>query len=115
MPHHSIRRSTMHSHIRSRASNARAPIWKKTLWPTALAPALGVCGMASAAPTHLPAINQPASSEHLTGKVVLVELVTPDLDSSKRFYSSLFGWTYKDSQVGKLQYAEAMLDGRVVG
>lgn len=104
----------MHSHIRSRAWNARALI-RNALWPTALAAALAVCGMASAAPSHLPAINQPASNEHHTGKVVLVELVTPDLDASKRFYSSLFGWSFQDSQAGKLQYAEAMFDGRVVG
>jgi predicted enzyme related to lactoylglutathione lyase len=104
----------MHSHFRSRASHARA-LFRKTLWPTALAAALGVCALASAAPSRLPAINQPAGSEHHTGKVVLVELVTPDFDASKHFYSSLFGWTFRDAQAGKLQYAEAMLDGRVVG
>ncbi len=109
----------MHSHLRPRASNARASFIRvkigNMIWATALAAAFGVCGVASAAPSHLPAINQPASKEHHTGKVVLVELVTPDLDASKRFYSSLFGWTFQESQAGKLQYAEAMLDGRVVG
>lgn len=104
----------MHSQLRSRASGARA-LFRKTLWPSALALAMGLCGAAFAAPSHLPAINQPASSEHHTGKVILVELVTPDLDASKRFYSSLFNWTFRDSQAGKLEYAQAMLDGRIVG
>lgn len=104
----------MHSQLRSRASSARA-FFRKTLWPSALALAMGMCGAALAAPSHLPAINQPASNEHHAGKVVLVELVTPDLDASKRFYSSLFNWTFRDSQAGKLQYAQAMLDGRIVG
>ena len=102
----------MHSHFRSRASHARTQL---RLLPTALAAALGFCGVAFAAPPHLPPINQPATSEHHVGKVVLVELVTPDLDASKHFYGALFNWTFRDSQIGKLQYAEASLDGRVVG
>ena len=88
---------------------------RKTLAPTLLAAMLAIaCGSAIAAPSKLPPISEPATREHHTGKVVLVELVTPDLDASKRFYGGLFNWTFRDSQAGKLQYSEALLDGRPV-
>ncbi|MES1982993.1 MAG: VOC family protein [Pseudomonadota bacterium] len=69
---------------------------------------------ASAASFELPPLMQPASSEHHPGKVIWVDLVTSDLDGAKRFYSSLFGWTYKDVNAGELNYAIALLDGRPV-
>lgn len=105
----------MHSHLTSRAkinrASSRLVHW---LRPTALAAMVGFALTAAAAPPQLPAISDSATREHHAGKVVLVELVTPDIDASKRFYAGLFGWTYRDSQVGKLQYAEAMLGGRPV-
>jgi predicted enzyme related to lactoylglutathione lyase len=67
-----------------------------------------------AAPIQLPAIVEPASQEHHVGKVIFVELVTPDLAAAKKFYAGLFGWTFHDIQAGKIQYAEAFLDGRPV-
>ena len=67
-----------------------------------------------AAPLQLPPIVEPASHEHHPGKIVLVELVTPDLVASKRFYAGLFGWTYRDLKAGKTEYAEALLDGHPV-
>jgi len=67
-----------------------------------------------AAPIQLPAIVEPASQEHHVGKVIFVELVTPDLAAAKKFYAGLFGWTFRDIQAGKIQYAEAFLDGRPV-
>jgi len=67
-----------------------------------------------AAPIQLPAIVEPASQEHHFGKVILVELVTPDLAASKQFYSGLFGWTFHDVQASGKAYAEALLDGRPV-
>jgi len=62
----------------------------------------------------LPAIIEPASQEHHVGKLIFVELVTPDLASAKRFYAGLFGWTFRDIQAGRTEYAEASLDGRSV-
>jgi len=59
-------------------------------------------------------LNQPASQEHHVGKVIFVELVTPDLAAAKRFYEGLFGWTFRDIQTGKIKYAEAFLEGRPV-
>ncbi len=70
-------------------------------------------GPVMAAPL-LPAIIEPASQEHHVGKVILVELVTPDLAAAKQFYAGLFGWTFRDIQAGKTEYAEASLDGRPV-
>jgi predicted enzyme related to lactoylglutathione lyase len=67
-----------------------------------------------AAPLQLPAIVEPASQEHHVGKIIFVELVTPDLSAAKQFYAGLFGWTYRDIQGGGTKYAEAYLDGRPV-
>jgi hypothetical protein len=67
-----------------------------------------------AAPIQLPAIVEPASQEHHAGKLIFVELVTPDLAAAKQFYAVLFGWTYRDIQAGGTKYAEAFLDGRPV-
>jgi len=68
-----------------------------------------------AAPFELPPLVEPANAEHHVGKVIWVDLVTPDLASAKRFYSGLFGWTFRDIHVGKTDYAVAFLDGRPVG
>jgi hypothetical protein len=67
-----------------------------------------------AAPIQLPAILEPASQEHHVGKVIFVELVTPDLAAAKQFYAGLFGWTFRDIQAGGTAYAEAFLDSRPV-
>ena len=67
-----------------------------------------------AAPIQLPAIVEPASQEHHVGKLIFVELVTPDLAAAKQFYAGLFGWTYRDFQAGGTTYAQAFLDGRPV-
>jgi predicted enzyme related to lactoylglutathione lyase len=61
-----------------------------------------------------PAIAQPGAAEHHPGKVVFVELVTPDLSAAEHFYGGLFGWTFRDFQVGPTGYSEAYLDGRMV-
>lgn len=63
-----------------------------------------------AASIQLPAIVEPASQEHHIGKLVLVELVTPDLAASKKFYGGLFGWTFRDIRADGIEYAQALLD-----
>ena len=75
-----------------------------------------ICTAASAvaAPPPLPPLNDPPSNEHHTGKVVLLQLVTPDLEASKRLYGGLFHWTFRESGGGKTPYVQAMLDGRPV-
>jgi predicted enzyme related to lactoylglutathione lyase len=78
-----------------------------------------ILGAASAAPAvasplQMPALVEPASQEHHVGKVIFVELVTPNLAAAKQFYAGLFGWTFRDIQDGGTKYAEAFLDGRPV-
>lgn len=65
----------------------------------------------AAAAFELPPLVQPASGEHHYGKIVWVDLVTPDLISAKKFYGDLFGWTFNDIQVADRQYSVALLDG----
>jgi len=69
---------------------------------------------AMAASIQLPAIVEPASQEHHIGKVIFIELVTPNLSAAKQFYAGLFGWTFRDIQAGGIQYAEAFLDSTPV-
>ncbi len=77
---------------------------------------LGVAGAAPvmAASLQLPALVEPASQEHHVGKVIFVELVTPDLAAAKGFYAGMFGWTFRDIEAGATAYAEASLDGRPI-
>jgi predicted enzyme related to lactoylglutathione lyase len=81
-----------------------------------LAAFFGVVGAVPimAAPLQLPAIVEPASQEHHAGKLIFVELVTPDLAAAKQFYAGLFGWTYRDIQADGKEYSEAYLYGRPV-
>jgi len=67
-----------------------------------------------AAPIQLPAIVVPVSQEHHVGKIIFVELMTPDLVAAKKFYAGLFGWTFRDIQSDKIHYAAAFLDGHPV-
>jgi uncharacterized protein len=67
-----------------------------------------------AAQLQLPALVQPASQDHHVGKVIFLELVTPDIAAAKQFYGGLFGWQFRDSQDGVIKYAAASLDGSPV-
>jgi predicted enzyme related to lactoylglutathione lyase len=90
---------------------------RKSLTPWSLAALLGTLSAvpALAASFELPALVQPATQDRHPGKVVWVDLVTPDLDGAKRFYSGLFGWTFRDVRSGDKDFALALLDGRPVG
>jgi uncharacterized protein len=85
----------------------------RTLLAVAFLGATG-CATVQGPPLQFPAIVAPPSQEHHVGKVIFVELVTPDLAAAKRFYAGLFGWTFRDMQAGTREYAEASLDGRPV-
>jgi len=67
-----------------------------------------------AAPVLLPPLVTPPSTEHHTGKIVSVELVTPDIAAAKQFYAGLFGWTFRDLQGDGVVYAQAYLGQRPV-
>ena len=77
-----------------------------------------VCGVAEGAhaqggPRFPPLMNQP-TQEHHAGKMVLAELTTPDVEQAERFYGGLFGWTFKDTQLGSFDFVEATGGGHVV-
>jgi predicted enzyme related to lactoylglutathione lyase len=83
---------------------------------TALLGALLICASpAIAQKAELPPLVTPATAEHHVGKVIWADLATPDLAAAKRFYSGLFGWTFRDIHFGKTEYAVASLDGQPVG
>jgi hypothetical protein len=62
----------------------------------------------------VPPIVEPASSEHHVGKFIWADLATPDLAAAKRFYSGLFGWTFRDLRAGEKGYSVALQDGAPV-
>jgi uncharacterized protein len=64
---------------------------------------------------ELPALNTPPSGEHLVGKIIWADLVTPDLSAAEKFYGGLFGWTFNRTHAGNSDYSVAMLDGRPIG
>jgi hypothetical protein len=60
----------------------------------------------------MPTLTSPPSQQHNVGKIVWVQLVTPDLAAARAFYGGLFGWTFRD--IGAPDYAEADLNGHPV-
>src|ERR1700687_2526284 len=70
---------------------------------------------AAAASFVLPALVTPASTERHAGKVIWVDLVTPDIAGAKRFYGELFGWSFHDIHTADSDYSVALLEGRPVG
>jgi predicted enzyme related to lactoylglutathione lyase len=67
-----------------------------------------------AASIEFPPLNDPATSEHHVGKVIWIDLATPDLASAKHFYAGLFGWTFREISARGSDYVVALLDGRPV-
>lgn len=56
------------------------------------------------------------SDEPLTGKFIWYDLITEDLDASKRFYGELFGWTFEDGAARSgSRYVVARDGGTYVG
>jgi uncharacterized protein len=84
------------------------------MWSLA-ALATGWAASAIATPLELPPLVQPATQERHPGKVVWVDLVTPDLEGAKTFYSGMFGWTYRDVHSGEKDFVLVLLNGRPIG
>ncbi|MGO9830915.1 MAG: VOC family protein [Myxococcaceae bacterium] len=72
------------------------------------------CATVQGPPIQFPAVIDPPRQEHHVGKVIFVELVTPDLAAAKQFYGGLFGWTFRDIEAGGTHYAAASLNGHIV-
>jgi predicted enzyme related to lactoylglutathione lyase len=76
--------------------------------------ALGIIAAGTATALELPPLAQPASTEHHAGKVIWLDLVTPDLAGAKRFYGELFGWTFQEVSKRRPPYCVATLNGSPV-
>jgi len=83
----------------------------------ALAALIGMTSQVTvaAAALDLPALVQPATSQHHVGKVIWADLITTDLDGAKRFYGGLLGWTFRDTATGDSNpYTLALSDDQPV-
>ncbi len=69
---------------------------------------------AVAGPFEVPAITAPATTEHLVGKVIWLDLETTDAARAKKFYSGLLGWDFRNYHADGTDYAVAMSGGRPV-
>jgi uncharacterized protein len=54
---------------------------------------LSLAAIPSAQAAKFPALNDPASTEHIPGKLVWADLFTTDPESATKFYCGLIGWT----------------------
>lgn len=69
---------------------------------------LTIAATASAAShLELPPLVTPASAEHHVGKMIWADLVTTDLQSAEQFYGGLFGWSFREVEGGKRDFAVA--------
>jgi predicted enzyme related to lactoylglutathione lyase len=87
----------------------------RPLQSLAMLAAIAVACAASAAPLQLPPLQTGVSGEHHVGKVIWVELITPELATAESFYGGLFGWRFEDTHAGLSQYAVAAADGQRIG
>ena len=89
----------------------------KRWMPRGLAIVLICCLLAPAAAFAEPAFEVPPIGgtgpvERHPGKVIWVDLVTPDLAAAEHFYGGMFGWTFQQIRP---EYAVALLGGRPLG
>jgi len=89
----------------------------KRWMPRGLAIVLICCLLAPAAAFavsafEVPPIGGTGPVERHPGKVIWVDLVTPDLAGAEHFYSGMFGWTFQQIRP---EYAVALLGGRPLG
>ncbi len=98
------------------ATNQQAPGARQVIgwFLVAIVVSMSAVSSLMAQPLQLTPLVTPANQEHHVGKVVLVQLVTPDLMLAKRFYGGLFGWHFRDLRLGGQDYAEASQDGQLV-
>jgi len=85
--------------------------------PCGLGVALICCLLTPAAafadpPFEVPPIGGTGAIERHPGKVVWVDLITPDLAGAEHFYSGMFSWTFRQIRP---EYAVALLGGRPIG
>jgi hypothetical protein len=77
---------------------------------------LTLAGCAAVDPARIPPIDTAGSTERLPGKVVWHDLLTEDPAAAKRFYGGLFGWTFRELDIGGGQtYTVIEHRGRGIG
>ncbi len=59
----------------------------------------------------VPPINATPTNEFHPGKFVWRDLMTDDVASVQKFYSGLFGWTFKNSEEGSKDYIVVLQNG----
>lgn len=69
---------------------------------------------APAAP-RLPALNEPASGTRLPGKFTWFDLATPAMNDQKKFYGSVFGWSFVSLGRSDDEYTLILNDGQLIG
>ncbi len=76
--------------------------------------AIALGAACATAATKLPPLQPQPTNVVTPGQPVWHDLVTTDLETAKRFYGGLFGWTFKEFTVKAGKYALASLDGKPV-
>lgn len=83
--------------------------WRLSAWLSLALLSVGV--LSAVAGPRLPPLTNIDGSPRLPGKFVWADLVTDDVRTAQKFYSQLFGWTFRD--LG--HYAIAANDERPLG
>jgi predicted enzyme related to lactoylglutathione lyase len=65
-------------------------------WLVTAALLCGIFSGLAAEPLTLPPLTTISGSPRLPGKFVWADLVTDDVPAAQKFYSRLFGWTFRD-------------------
>ncbi len=90
----------------------RLPAAALAIAALAVAASLAAVQGHGAAAVRLPPLAAAAASEHHPGKLIWVDLVTPDLAAAEHFYGELFGWRFEASAGDAATYAVGRVDGR---
>jgi predicted enzyme related to lactoylglutathione lyase len=83
--------------------------------PVAGGLALAAAGLTpSAVAAKFPPLTEPATNEHITGKLVWADLFTTDPDGATKFYTGLLGWTAAPVEQKGKGYTVFSSDGKPV-
>ena len=71
--------------------------------------------LAASSDAQLPPLNDPPTDERLPGKFIWFDLATPAISDQKRFYGSVFGWTFESPVRTDDAYVFIKNRGRAIG
>lgn len=75
----------------------------------------GLLGGCITGQTTVPKVSQDNAGPQLTGKFVWYDIFTADISGTAKFYSELFGWSFKNAQGSHPQLQTIFWDGRPIG